>query len=263
MGTSAPNPAFKCLILLLSIIFFIKIPIWPFIYWLIIVHIESSTSLSILLAGIVLKLGSYGLLRYLIAFYFAYIFFSIIGMIDVSLYGHTLPNIMVILLGDNKELVAYSSIAHMNLSNGSIFTLNNYGLLANTLTSFVHSLSTISLFLFMGLLISRVLSHALVALFNINVMLRLILLIMVLSNLAIPLSSNFIAEILSLISLASVSPLLTDLFINMTFIAMSVWLVIYSRLLSFVVQYKFTYYIYWYYLFVIWLVYWLGLLFIM
>ena len=196
-----------CLLLSLSLI--IKIPLWPFHDWLSIVHSESSTSISLILAGLILKLGIYAILRYVIPLLYMglrylcclFLILGILGIILVlsSLYLHL----------DYKIIIALYSVSHMNLTTASIFTLCYSGFLCGIITSIAHGFSSISLFLFVGFLINKTLIRFLDSLWWISSYLRIMLFLLFLSNISFPGSINFIGEILAFLSLSYLDFFLT------------------------------------------------------
>lgn len=139
----------------LFINFAIKIPLFPFHTWLPDAHVEAPTPISVILAGVLLKLGTYGLLRINFpifpdaTIYFVY-FMAALGMINI-LYGA----FCAMAQDDFKKLIAYSSISHMGIVVLGIAALNTQGMVGGVLQMFNHGIITAVLFLAVGVLYDR------------------------------------------------------------------------------------------------------------
>ncbi|MGQ0603156.1 MAG: NADH-quinone oxidoreductase subunit M [Anaerolineales bacterium] len=143
------------LFLAFAIAFAIKVPMWPLHSWLPEAHVEAPTAGSVILAGVMLKLGTYGFVRFNLglfpqaAVYFAPLFgvLAIIGII----YGAVVSYAQT----DAKKLVAYSSVSHLGFVMLGIFALNPLGLQGALLQMINHGLSTGALFLLVGFIYER------------------------------------------------------------------------------------------------------------
>ncbi len=138
-----------------AIAFAIKVPMFPFHTWLPAAHTEAPTAGSVLLASILLKMGTYGFLRFCLpivpqaSFYFAP--FMIVLSIIAIIYGG------LVCLGqtDMKKLIAYSSVAHMGFVTLGIFTFTVYGFIGAMLQMLNHGITTGALFLMVGIIYER------------------------------------------------------------------------------------------------------------
>jgi NADH-quinone oxidoreductase subunit M len=141
--------------LALFIGFAIKIPLWPFHTWLPDAHVEASTAISVILAGVLLKMGAYGILRICyplfpeVAVMFA-IPMAILAVINV-IYGAFLALNQT----DFKKLVAYSSISHMGIVLLGMAAFTNHGFHGALLQMFNHGTVTAMLFLLAGVIYDR------------------------------------------------------------------------------------------------------------
>ncbi|HEY0320996.1 MAG TPA: NADH-quinone oxidoreductase subunit M [Pyrinomonadaceae bacterium] len=135
--------------------FCIKVPLWPFHTWLPDAHTEAPTAGSVILAGVLLKMGTYGLLRFNLALfpamarYFAPVFIvlAIIGIIYGALVAMVQPDV--------KRLVAYSSVSHMGFVVLGLFSFTEQGMQGALYQMLNHGVSTGALFLLVGMIYDR------------------------------------------------------------------------------------------------------------
>ncbi|MBE0699375.1 MAG: NADH-quinone oxidoreductase subunit M, partial [Anaerolineaceae bacterium] len=135
--------------------FAIKVPMWPFHTWLPDAHVEAPTAGSVILAGVLLKMGTYGFLRYNLPLFpetsiQAAPWIALLAVIGI-IYGAFVSYAQQ----DVKKLVAYSSVSHLGFVMLGIFALNPLGISGAILQSVNHGLSTGALFLIVGMLYDR------------------------------------------------------------------------------------------------------------
>jgi proton-translocating NADH-quinone oxidoreductase chain M len=179
-----------------------KIPMVPTHLWLPEAHVEAPTSGSVILAGILLKLGSYGFIRFSLplfpeaSFYFSPIIytFACIGIVFASF--------TAIRQTDFKRIIAYTSIAHMNLVVLGIFSFNTVGLMGSVLQSLSHGFVASALFLLIGVVYDRHGSRMVKyygGLVHVMPLYSTIFLFFTMSNIGLPGTGSFIGEFLILV----------------------------------------------------------------
>ena len=178
-----------------------KIPMFPLHIWLPEAHVEAPTVGSVLLAGILLKLGVYGFLRFSITLFpEASLFFSPLVYL-LSVLGVLYASMSAIRQTDLKRIIAYSSVAHMNLVTIGIFSFNVLGLEGAILQSISHGFVSGGMFLLIGVLYERYHSRFLYyygGLVHIMPIYAVLFLIFTLANIALPGTSSFVGEFLIL-----------------------------------------------------------------
>jgi NADH-quinone oxidoreductase subunit M len=143
------------LFLAFALSFAIKVPIFPLHTWLPDAHTEAPTAGSVILAGVLLKMGTYGLIRFCLGLFpqaaFDYAgFFSVLGVIGI-IYGALVSMVQT----DVKKLIAYSSVAHMGFIVLGIFSMTREGLQGALIQMVNHGLSTGMLFMMFGMMYDR------------------------------------------------------------------------------------------------------------
>ena len=178
-----------------------KIPMFPFHIWLPEAHVEAPTVGSVLLAGILLKLGVYGFLRFsLCLFPDLSLFFSPLIYL-LSILGIIYASLTAIRQTDLKRIIAYSSIAHMNLVTLGIFSFSIIGIEGAILQSISHGFVSGALFFLVGIIYDSYHSRLLYyygGLVHMMPVYSLLFLIFTMANIALPGTSSFVGEFLLL-----------------------------------------------------------------
>ncbi len=185
-----------------ALAFAIKVPVFPFHTWLPDAHVEAPTPGSVILAGVMLKMGTYGFLRWVIplfpesAEYYAWLF-MLVGVIGI-IYGA----VVAMVQPDIKKLVAYSSVSHMGYVLIGLFAFNEFGLTGSLYQMLNHGISTGALFLMVGMIYERTHSREISkygGLAGVLPVFTILFFIVTLSSIAVPMTNGFIGEFLILL----------------------------------------------------------------
>ena len=182
--------------------FAIKVPMWPFHTWLPDAHVEAPTVGSMILAGVLLKVGAFAFLRISLpvlpeasSFFSSYIIIlSVIAVVYTSLVAFAQTDI--------KKLIAYSSVAHMGYVTAGIFSITKTGIQGALFQMISHGIVSAGLFLSIGLLYERTKSRIIL---DYNLLIKampifsVFFIILVLSSVGLPGTSGFIGELLVVI----------------------------------------------------------------
>ena len=190
------------LLIFLFIGFGVKVPIMPVHIWLPEAHVEAPTPGSIILASILLKLGSYAILRLMLVLFFNVSLDLIFFILILSLFGFTYASMVALSQIDIKKIIAYSSIAHMNFSLFGIFSESLLGLSGIFFLMFGHAITSGALFLSIGVLYDRYKTRLIFyygSLVLFMPIFAICMFILILSNFGFPGTINFVGEFLILV----------------------------------------------------------------
>nr|YP_010403052.1 NADH dehydrogenase subunit 4 [Plutella porrectella]UQV94854.1 NADH dehydrogenase subunit 4 [Plutella porrectella] len=223
---------FNVYILYISMIlsFLVKMPMYFTHLWLPKAHVEAPVSGSMILAGIMLKLGGYGLMRVLIIFQEINMKLSFIWIV-VSLIGGFYVSLMCFCQIDIKSLIAYSSVAHMSIVIGGIMTMNYWGFLGSYILMIGHGLCSSGMFCLANINYERFHSRSLFinkGLINLMPSMSFWWFLLLSSNMSAPPSLNLVGEISLINSLLSWSNLTMIMLMLISFFSAGYSLYLYS-----------------------------------
>ena len=193
----ASSPVQQLLFLGFAIAFAIKVPVFPFHSWLPDAHTEAPTAGSVILAGILLKMGTYGFIRFNLPLFpqASYDFAPYIAILAII--GIIYGAIVSFAQKDVKRLVAYSSVSHLGFVMLGIFSLNAQGLQGGILQGINHGLSTGALFFLVGILYEQRHTRAMSAfggIWRAMPIFTALSLVVVLSSMGLPGLNGFVGE---------------------------------------------------------------------
>jgi NADH-quinone oxidoreductase subunit M len=209
METQFPRGMQGWLFLAFFASFAVKVPMWPVHTWLPDAHVEAPTAGSVILAGVLLKMGAYGFLRFSLPMLpqasadFAPLIFSL------SVVAVVYTSLVALAQEDMKKLIAYSSVAHMGIVTLGIFTFTQQGLSGALFTMLSHGVVSGALFLCVGVLYDRVHSREIARYGGVAKIMpayALVFMLFTMASLALPGTAGFPGELLVIVGAFQVNP---------------------------------------------------------
>lgn len=190
------------LFLAFAVAFAIKVPMFPFHTWLPDAHVEAPTAGSVILAGVLLKMGTYGFLRFCLPIFPQATLFFVPLILALALIGIIYGALVSLAQDDVKKLVAYSSVSHLGYCMLGMFALNVDGIKGSLIQMINHGLSTGALFLIVGILYERRHTRLISeygGIMKVMPIFAFIFLLVAFSSMGVPGTNGFVGELLILI----------------------------------------------------------------
>jgi NADH-quinone oxidoreductase subunit M len=197
-----PLGAQTYIFLAFALAFAIKVPIWPFHTWLPDAHVEAPTAGSVILAGVLLKMGTYGFIRICLPL-FPEATMQFVPLISIlALIGIIYGALVAMVQRDVKSLVAFSSVSHLGFVMLGMMALNMQGVEGSVLQMINHGISTGALFLIVGMIYERRHTRMIADFGGLSKSMPLFstfFMIVALSSIGLPLTNGFVGEFLILL----------------------------------------------------------------
>lgn len=190
--------------------FAVKVPMWPLHTWLPDAHVQAPTAGSVILAGVLLKLGGYGFIRFSLPMFpeasaqFAWLVFTL------SMIAVVYTSLVALVQTDMKKLIAYSSVAHMAIVTVGLFAFNVQGLEGAMIVMLSHGLVSGALFLCVGVIYDRLHTREIARYGGLAINMpyyALFFLLFTMASIGLPGTSGFVGEFLSLAGIYQTSSL--------------------------------------------------------
>ena len=202
MAYDFPASAQTWLFLAFFASFAVKMPMWPVHTWLPDAHVQAPTAGSVILAGVLLKMGGYGFIRFSLPMFpiaSAELMWLVMGL---SMVAVVVTSLIALVQDDMKKLIAYSSVAHMAFVTIGLFAFNRQGIEGALMVMLGHGLVSAALFLCVGVIYDRLHTREIArygGLANNMPRYALLFLLFTMASVGLPGTSNFVGEFLSLV----------------------------------------------------------------
>lgn len=208
LNTDFPVAAQKWLWLAFFASFAVKMPMWPVHTWLPDAHVQAPTAGSVILAGVLLKMGGYGFLRFSLPMFPEASADFIPLVFGLSMVAVVYTSLVALVQQDMKKLIAYSSVAHMAIVTVGLFTFNQQGIEGAIIVMLSHGLVSGALFLCVGVIYDRLHTREISRYGGLSVNMpkyALLFMLFTMASVGLPGTSGFVGEFLSLTGAYKVS----------------------------------------------------------
>ncbi|WP_430445659.1 NADH-quinone oxidoreductase subunit M [Sphingorhabdus contaminans] len=208
LNTDFPVEAQKWLWLAFFASFAVKMPMWPVHTWLPDAHVQAPTAGSVILAGVLLKMGGYGFLRFSLPMFPEASADFIPLVFGLSMVAVVYTSLVALVQSDMKKLIAYSSVAHMAIVTVGLFTFNQQGIEGAIIVMLSHGLVSGALFLCVGVIYDRLHTREISRYGGLSINMpkyALLFMLFTMASVGLPGTSGFVGEFLSLAGAYKVS----------------------------------------------------------
>jgi NADH-quinone oxidoreductase subunit M len=208
LNTDFPVEAQKWLWFAFFASFAVKMPMWPVHTWLPDAHVQAPTAGSVILAGVLLKMGGYGFLRFSLPMFPEASADFIPLVFGLSMVAVVYTSLVALVQQDMKKLIAYSSVAHMAIVTIGLFTFNQQGIEGAIIVMLSHGLVSSALFLCVGVIYDRLHTREISRYGGLSVNMpkyALLFMLFTMASVGLPGTSGFVGEFLSLAGAYKVS----------------------------------------------------------
>ena len=208
LNTDFPAEAQTLLWLAFFASFAVKMPMWPVHTWLPDAHVQAPTAGSVILAGVLLKMGGYGFLRFSLPMFPEASADFIPLVFGLSMVAVVYTSLVALVQHDMKKLIAYSSVAHMAIVTVGLFTFNQQGIEGAIIVMLSHGLVSGALFLCVGVIYDRLHTREISRYGGLSVNMpkyALLFMLFTMASVGLPGTSGFVGEFLSLAGAYKVS----------------------------------------------------------
>jgi NADH-quinone oxidoreductase subunit M len=208
LNTDFPVEAQKWLWLAFFASFAVKMPMWPVHTWLPDAHVQAPTAGSVILAGVLLKMGGYGFLRFSLPMFPEASANFIPLVFGLSMVAVVYTSLVALVQNDMKKLIAYSSVAHMAIVTVGLFTFNQQGIEGAIIVMLSHGLVSGALFLCVGVIYDRLHTREISRYGGLSINMpkyALLFMLFTMASVGLPGTSGFVGEFLSLAGAYKVS----------------------------------------------------------